>query len=60
MRKGYRDIRIVKARDNYVKMVVDGWIVEVLKKKNNILVKAYRVNPSLAMTVWELFASKTQ
>ncbi|MHC1628930.1 MAG: hypothetical protein ACXQTI_08885 [Candidatus Nezhaarchaeales archaeon] len=53
---GYYDIKVVEIRRSYLKLIVDGNIVEVKLKKNTVLVKAYRVNPHLAKVVWEAFA----
>ena len=46
----------MEIRRNYIKLVVDGEIVEVKLKKNLVLVRAYRVDPHLAKIVWEAFA----
>ena len=53
---GYHDIKLVEIRRNYIKLVVDGEIVEVKLKKKLVLVKAYRVDPHLAKIVWKIFA----
>ena len=53
---GYYDIKLVEIRRNYIKLVVDGEIVEVRLKKKLVLVKAYRVDPHLAKIVWEALA----
>jgi len=53
---GYNDIRIVKIRKRYLKMWVDGKIVEVRVKGKLVLVRAYRVDPQLALVVWRFFA----
>jgi len=50
------DIKVVEIRRSYLKLIVDGNIVEVKLKKNLVLVKAYRINPHLAKVVWEAFA----
>jgi len=53
---GYYDIKVVEIRRSYLKLIVDGNIVEIRKKKNIILVRAFRVNPHLAKIVWNAFS----
>ena len=53
---GYNDIRVAEIRRGYLKLVVDGEIVEVKLKKKLVLVKAYRVDPHLAKIVWKALA----
>jgi len=55
-RKGYREVRILKIGRRSLKMIVDGWIVDVKKKGCLVFVRAYVVNPRIAADVWEFFA----
>ena len=50
------DIKVAEIRRNYLKLVVDGEIVEVKMEKKLVLVKAYRADPHLAKIVWEALA----
>lgn len=53
---GYMDIKVAEIRRGYIKLVVDGEIVEIMLKGNHVLVRAYRVDPYLARIVWEALA----
>jgi len=55
--QGYSDIRIVEVKEKYLKMLVDGRIVEVKKKDNIVLVRAYLIDPRLGFAVWKFFAT---
>jgi len=55
---GYKDVRVVHASSNRIVLEADEWTIDIVVKDLQIYVKAYKLNPDLAMKIWSFLVKR--